>query len=65
MRAVGFANTGEERARGRCIDELFAREVAGDPAHPDGELGDLDDCNQSVEDGRGIDPMHSGIGMDL
>ena len=42
LRAVSVADVCEELARGRRIDQVLAREVAGDPAHPDGKFGDLD-----------------------
>src|SRR6516162_6560534 len=61
MRAVRLANIGEELARGRRIDQVLAREAAGDPAHPDGELGDLDNRDKTIEDWCCIDLMHSGI----
>lgn len=61
MRAVRFTNIGEKLARGRRVDQVLAREVAGNPAHPDGELGDFDDRDKPIEDPRGIDLMHSGI----
>ena len=61
MRAICFANIREELARGRRIDQVLAREAAGDPAHPDGKLGDLDERDEPIEDRRGIYLMHSGI----
>jgi len=61
IRAVRFANIGEELARGRRIDQVLAREVAGEPVHPDGELGDLDERDKPIEDRRGIDLVHPGI----
>src|SRR5271155_813282 len=63
LRAVCLANIVEQFARRRRVDQVLARKVAGDPAHRDRKLGDLDDGNQPVENRGRINLMHAGVGQ--
>ena len=63
LRAVSRANLGEELARRRRIDQVLARKVAGELAHRNRKLGDLDGRDKPVENGGGIDLMHACVGQ--
>src|SRR6516165_7251224 len=63
MRAVSLPNIGEQFSRRRRIDQVLARKLAGELAHRDRKLGDLDHRNQTVENRGGIDLMHASVGQ--
>src|SRR5437762_1028165 len=63
LRAISLLNIGEQFARRRRVDQVLARELAGDLAHGDRKLGDLDHRDQPVENRSGIDLMHASVGQ--